>query len=75
MNFFRKIQTLWNAPITKFHTNFVAYVLFLLLFTLAVMWPSCGNLFLDGIVWFWAASIALENVRIGYVKYCVSLTK
>ncbi|CAF4809739.1 unnamed protein product, partial [Rotaria sp. Silwood2] len=39
-------------------------------FTLAVMWPSCGNLLLDCVVWFWAASIAFENTRVAYEKYC-----
>ena len=44
MSFCKKIKTLWTAPITKFYTNFVSYIIFLFFFTLAVMWPSCGNL-------------------------------
>ncbi|CAF5011153.1 unnamed protein product, partial [Rotaria sp. Silwood1] len=70
MSHFEEIQVLWSAPITKFYTNFVAYLAFLFFFTLAVMWPSCGNLLLDCIVWFWAASIAFENTRVAYEKYC-----
>ncbi|CAF1504882.1 unnamed protein product [Adineta ricciae] len=50
--------------------DFTAYLLFLFFFTLAVMWPSCGNLVLDYIVFFWAVSIAVENIRITYLKYC-----
>ncbi|CAF0774571.1 unnamed protein product [Rotaria sordida] len=70
MSHFEEIEVLWSAPITKFYTNFVTYLIFLSLFTLAVMWPSCGNLFLDCFVWFWAASIAFENTRVVYEKYC-----
>jgi hypothetical protein len=71
MNHFEEIKVLWTAPITKFYTNFVAYIAFLSFFTLAVMWPSCGNLILDCFVWFWTASIAFENTRVAYEKYCV----
>ncbi|CAF1066034.1 unnamed protein product [Adineta steineri] len=70
MSHFEEIQVLWSAPITKFYTNFVAYIAFLSFFTLAVMWPTCGNLLLDCIVWFWTASIAFENTRVAYEKYC-----
>ena len=73
MSHFEEIKVLWTAPITKFYTNFVAYIVFLAFFTLAVMWPSCGNLILDCFVWFWTASIAFENTRVAYEKYCVSL--
>lgn len=72
MSHFEEIKVLWTAPITKFYTNFVAYIVFLSFFTLAVMWPSCGNLILDCFVWFWTASIAFENTRVAYEKYCVS---
>ncbi|CAF4428057.1 unnamed protein product, partial [Rotaria socialis] len=70
MSHFEEIHVLWSAPITKFYTNFVAYIIFLLFFTLAVMWPSCGNLILDCIVWIFAASIAFEKARVTYEKYC-----
>ncbi|CAF0923893.1 unnamed protein product [Didymodactylos carnosus] len=65
-----KIVKLWSAPITKFYTNFISYLTFLSLFTVAVLWPSCGNLLLDCFVWFWAASLAFENGRVAYEKYC-----
>lgn len=71
MSHLEEIYVLWTAPITKFYTNFVAYIVFLAFFTLAVMWPSCGNLLLDCFVWFWTASIAFENTRVAYEKYCV----
>ncbi|CAF1275673.1 unnamed protein product [Adineta ricciae] len=70
MNHWEEIGVLWTAPITKFYTNFVAYIVFLAFFTLAVMWPTCGNLLLDCFVWFWTASIAFENTRVAYEKYC-----
>ncbi|CAF4965237.1 unnamed protein product, partial [Rotaria sp. Silwood1] len=68
-NTIEQIKTLWNAPITKFYTNFVAYLVYLSFFTLAVMWPSCGNLWLDCFVWLWTASIAFENTRVAYLKF------
>ena len=71
MSHWEEIGVLWSAPITKFYTNFVAYLAYLSFFTLAVMWPSCGNLLLDCFVWFWTASIAFENTRVAYEKYCV----
>ncbi len=72
INFFKKIKTLWNAPITKFSTTFIAYLLYLSFFTLAVLWPSCGNLLLDSFVWFWTASIVCEDARVTYNIYRVS---
>ncbi|CAF1374593.1 unnamed protein product [Rotaria sordida] len=70
MSHLEEIKVLWTAPITKFYTNFVAYIAFLSFFTVAVMWPTCGNLLLDCFVWFWTASIAFENTRVAYEKYC-----
>ncbi|CAF2382653.1 unnamed protein product [Rotaria sp. Silwood2] len=70
LSHFEEVYVLWSAPITKFYTNFIAYLAFLCFFTLAVMWPSCGNILLDSIVWFWATSIAFENTRVCYKKYC-----
>ncbi|CAF3628955.1 unnamed protein product [Rotaria sp. Silwood1] len=69
LNPFQKIYVLWSAPITKFHINFVCYLAFLCLFTMAVMWPSCGNLLLDFSVWLWAAIITFETARVTYEKY------
>ncbi|CAF1426031.1 unnamed protein product, partial [Rotaria sordida] len=74
LNLFEKIKILWSAPITKFYTNFVCYVAFLCFFTLAVMWPSCGNLLLDFFVWFWAALITFENMRVTYEKCCSQIS-
>ncbi|CAF4223044.1 unnamed protein product [Rotaria sp. Silwood2] len=33
------------------------------------MWPSCGNLLLDILVWFWAASITIETTCVTCEKY------
>ncbi len=72
INFVKKIKTLWSAPITKFSTTFITYLLYLSFFTLAVLWPSCGNLLLDSFVWFWTASIVCEDARVTYNIYRVS---
>ncbi len=34
--------------------------------------PSCGNLVVDSIVWFWTACICCETTRRTYNKYVVS---
>ncbi|UYV68963.1 TRPM [Cordylochernes scorpioides] len=57
------IQLMWSAPITKFWTYQVMYMVYLGLFSLAVMWPSCGNQYLDTIICAWTFLIILENIR------------
>ncbi|XP_071134130.1 transient receptor potential cation channel subfamily M member-like 2 [Mytilus edulis] len=65
----RKIQMLWTAPITKFWITQMFYFIYLGLFCLAVLWPTCGNLYLDLIVWVWTVIILLELIRHTYVKH------
>ncbi|OWF47104.1 Transient receptor potential cation channel trpm [Mizuhopecten yessoensis] len=65
----RRIQLLWSAPITKFWLTQALYFVYLGLFCLAVLWPTCGNLTLDLIVWLWTAVILTELVRRTYVKH------
>ncbi len=66
-----KIFLLWTAPITKFWINLIFYIIYLCVFGLAVLWPSCGNLIVDTIVWFWTALICCETTRRTYNKYVV----
>lgn len=47
------IQLMWNSPITKFWTFQVLYILYLAIFSLAVIWPGCGNWYLDTTVCLW----------------------
>ena len=65
----RKIYMLWTAPYTKFWINFLSYICFLMLFGIVTLWPACGNLLLDSILWFWTATIAIEDIRVAYYKY------
>ncbi len=39
------------------------------MFGLAVLWPACGNIVIDTIVWFWTALICCETTRRTYNKY------
>jgi hypothetical protein len=67
--FWEKIVLLWSAPITKFWINLTFYIIYLSLFGVAVLWPSCGNLYVDTILWFWTALICGETARRTYIKY------
>jgi hypothetical protein len=67
--FYRKLYMVWTAPYTKFFMNFGLYICFLALFAVVTLWPCCGNLLLDSSLWFWTATIAIEETRIAYYKY------
>lgn len=69
VSFWRQIFLLWSAPITKFWLTQALYFVYLGLFCLAVLWPTCGNLTLDLVVWLWTAVILTELVRRTYVKH------
>lgn len=60
--FFRKIYFLWTAPVTKFWLYNVFYVLFLICFSMAVIWPACGNVFLDFFTCIWIATLILDSI-------------
>lgn len=47
------LRLMWTSPITKFWTYQVLYILYLAVFSLAVIWPGCGNWYLDATVCFW----------------------
>ncbi|KAL5012942.1 hypothetical protein ScPMuIL_011493 [Solemya velum] len=65
----KQIQLLWTAPITKFWLTQTFYFIYLGIFCLGVLWPTCGNLYLDLVIWFWTAIILTELVRRTYIKY------
>ncbi|XP_048243432.1 transient receptor potential cation channel subfamily M member-like 2 [Haliotis rufescens] len=64
----KQIFYLWSAPITKFWINQLFYVFFLVLFSVAVLWPSCGNVYLNSVVFIWTVIIWAELVRATLVK-------
>ncbi|CAL1295976.1 unnamed protein product [Larinioides sclopetarius] len=57
------IYWMWSAPITKFWVSNIFYVIYLAIFSLAVIWTSCGNLYLDLLICFWTSMIALESAH------------
>ncbi|XP_064608406.1 transient receptor potential cation channel subfamily M member 8-like [Liolophura sinensis] len=64
----KQLYYLWNAPITKFWVNQLFYMAFLLVFTMALILPTCGNLYLDLIVFTWTGIILVEVMRTTFVK-------
>ncbi|KAL7670660.1 hypothetical protein ACOME3_005590 [Neoechinorhynchus agilis] len=66
--FWKKLMLLWGAPVTKFTTDGFFYLLYLILFSIVTIWPTCGNLLLDLVFWIWTASITFENARLCYTK-------
>uniref|UniRef100_T1IZ08 Uncharacterized protein n=1 Tax=Strigamia maritima TaxID=126957 RepID=T1IZ08_STRMM len=65
----KKIYFLWSAPITKFWTFQLTYILYLVFFSYIVLLPSCGNKNLDLILWCWTLTILVEIVRRSYIQY------
>ncbi|CAG2103874.1 unnamed protein product [Medioppia subpectinata] len=66
---FTMIYDMWNAPITKFWMFNLFYIIFLVLFSLALVWPSCGNYYLDSTVCAWTVLILVEHIRRTFVLY------
>ncbi|GIX69306.1 protein ced-11 [Caerostris extrusa] len=65
----RMIFLMWSAPVTKFWTFQIFYMIYLGFFSMAVLWPSCGNKELDIIVCSWTSLIAIEYIRRTYILY------
>ncbi|XP_022706113.1 transient receptor potential cation channel subfamily M member 2-like isoform X2 [Varroa jacobsoni] len=65
----KMIYLMWSAPITKFWTFQMFYILYLLLFSVAVLLPSCGYQPLDLAVCIWTFLIAVETCRRTYVSH------
>ncbi|XP_061181423.1 transient receptor potential cation channel subfamily M member 1-like [Saccostrea echinata] len=59
---------LWSAPITKFYLSQLLYILYLALFSYAVIIPSCGDFYIDLVVYFWTAMIWVEIIRKTIIK-------
>jgi hypothetical protein len=55
--FFEKIYLVWNSPYTKFWMNFLSYILFLALYGVVTIWPCCGHLILDSVLWLWTGNL------------------
>ncbi|KAL5012140.1 hypothetical protein ScPMuIL_010691 [Solemya velum] len=64
----RQMYYLWSAPVTKFWISHLFYILFLITFSVALMQPSCGNVFLDIVVFGWTTLIWIEIIRRTFVK-------
>ncbi|GFT22343.1 transient receptor potential cation channel subfamily M member 2 [Nephila pilipes] len=57
------IYWMWSAPITKFWISNIFYVIYLAIFSMAVIWTSCGNVYLDLLICIWTSLIALESAH------------
>ncbi|KAJ6217132.1 hypothetical protein RDWZM_008289 [Blomia tropicalis] len=58
----KMIYLMWNSPITKFWTFQVFYIFYLAIFSLAVIWPGCGNWYLDTLVCLWTFLNLIEHI-------------
>lgn len=65
----KMIYYMWTAPITKFYTFHTFYILYLAVFSWAVIWPSCGNRYLDASVSLWTLLIVVENIHRTWILY------
>ncbi|XP_048781107.2 transient receptor potential cation channel subfamily M member-like 2 isoform X2 [Ostrea edulis] len=59
---------LWSAPITKFYISQMFYIMYLAVFSYAVIIPSCGDFYIDLVVYFWTAMIWVEIIRKTIIK-------
>ncbi|XP_042900024.1 transient receptor potential cation channel subfamily M member-like 2 isoform X2 [Parasteatoda tepidariorum] len=69
LSIWKMIFLMWSAPITKFWTFQIFYMIYLGFFSMAVLWPSCGNKELDIIVCSWTTLILIEYIRRTYILY------
>ncbi|GFR27034.1 transient receptor potential cation channel subfamily M member 2 [Trichonephila clavata] len=60
LSFLNKLYYLYTAPISKFWTSQVFYLIYLFFFSLAVIWPACGSLYLDFITCIWTGFIIMD---------------
>lgn len=65
----KMIIMMWSAPISKFYTSLLFYVIFLILISLAALYPNCGNIILDSIVCSWSLLIAISYIRHVYILF------
>ncbi|GBM23290.1 Transient receptor potential cation channel subfamily M member 2 [Araneus ventricosus] len=62
LSFRQKLYFLYTAPISKFWISQVFYLIFLFFFSLAVIWPACGSLYLDFITCLWTSVIIMDSI-------------
>nr|XP_022305861.1 transient receptor potential cation channel subfamily M member 1-like [Crassostrea virginica] len=60
---FLQFYYFYSAPIVKFYISQFFYVLYLLLFSVAVIIPSCGDIQIDIILYFWTFMLWIEVIR------------
>lgn len=65
----KMIVMMWSAPISKFYTSLFFYVIFLMVISLAALYPNCGNIILDSIVCSWSLLIAISYIRHVYILF------
>ena len=63
----KKWMYLMNSPIAKFWSSLICFLLFLVVFTYAVIYPSCGSKKLDLIIFVWYNFFVLEDIRVTYL--------
>jgi hypothetical protein len=61
------VYELWNAPITKFWIFQLFYIFYLSLFSVAVLYPRCGNYYLDLFVCIWTMLLSADLIRQTYL--------
>jgi hypothetical protein len=61
------VYELWNAPITKFWIFQLFYIFYLSLFSVAVLFPRCGNYYLDLFVCIWTILLVADLIRQTYL--------
>ncbi|OQV18850.1 putative Protein ced-11 [Hypsibius exemplaris] len=65
--FWRKVYYLWSAPRTKFWMFQLFYWVYLAIFSIAVILPSCNKTHLDAVIFIWTAFGVIElGLRTAY---------
>lgn len=65
----KMVHMMWCSPITKFYTSQVFYVIFLVIISLAALYPNCGSLWLDSTTLLWTLLIVMGQVRHAYILF------
>ena len=63
------VYEVWTAPITKFWNFQFFYTFYLSIFSFAVLYPRCGNHYLDVVVIVWTTLIVIDAFRQNYLLY------
>ena len=66
--FWRKVYYLWSAPRTKFWLFQLFYWVYLAIFSIAVLLPTCNGTHLDAVVFVWTLFSVIE-VGLRWVLY------